>query len=71
MENTKHLITGIIMALGIIIFGTAGYVIIEDWEFFDALYMTIITVSTVGFSEIHNISNDPSTNNGEVQRLSD
>jgi len=44
------------MALGIIIFGTAGYVIIEDWEVFDALYMTIITVSTVGFSEIHNIS---------------
>jgi len=56
MENTKHLITGVIMALGIIIFGTAGYVIIEDWEVFDALYMTIITVSTVGFSEIHNIS---------------
>ena len=44
------------MALGIIIFGTAGYVIIEDWEVFDAMYMTIITVSTVGFSEIHNIS---------------
>ena len=56
MENTKHLITGIIMALGIIIFGTVGYIIIEDWELFDALYMTIITVSTVGFSEIHHIS---------------
>ena len=44
------------MALCIVIFGTAGYVLIENWGFFDALYMTIITVSTVGFSEIHHIS---------------
>jgi len=29
---------------------------VEDWEFFDALYMTIITISTVGFSEVHHIS---------------
>jgi len=44
------------MALGIVIFGTAGYMLIEDWKLFDALYMTVITVSTVGFSEIHQIS---------------
>ncbi len=56
MENTKHLIIGIIIALGIVLFGTAGYIVIEDWEVFDALYMTVITISTVGFSEIHNIS---------------
>ena len=29
---------------------------VEDWEFLDALYMTIITISTVGFSEVHHIS---------------
>ena len=56
MENTKHLITGIIMALLIVIFGTAGYMVIESWGFFDALYMTIITISTVGYSEVHHVS---------------
>ncbi len=44
------------MALGIVIFGTAGYMLIEDWKVFDALYMTVITISTVGFSEVHQIS---------------
>ena len=56
MEDTKHLITGIIMALCIVIFGTTGYIVIEGWEFLDALYMTIITISTVGYSEVHLVS---------------
>ncbi len=33
-------------------FGTFGYNIIERMPIFDAFYMTIITISTVGFSEI-------------------
>ncbi len=36
--------------------GTAGYVTTEDWSIFEALYMTIITLSTVGYSEVHNLS---------------
>lgn len=46
------------MALCIVIFGTAGYIVIEDWEFLDALYMTIITISTVGYSEVHHVSQE-------------
>src|SRR4030042_2985614 len=30
--------------------------IIEDWNFLDALYMTIITLTTVGFKEIHDLT---------------
>jgi voltage-gated potassium channel len=36
--------------------GSLGYTIIENWNFFDALYMTIITLSTTGFEEIKPLS---------------
>lgn len=36
--------------------GTVGYVLIEDWPWFDAFYMTVITMATVGFGEIHPMS---------------
>lgn len=36
--------------------GTLGYHFIEGWEYFDALYMTVITMATVGFSETHPLS---------------
>ena len=44
------------MALCIVIFGTTGYIVVEGWGFLDALYMTIITISTVGYSEVHLVS---------------
>ena len=42
----------IFLLTAIIAFGTFGYSIFEDMPLFDAFYMTIITISTVGFSEI-------------------
>ena len=36
--------------------GTAGYMLIEGWGVFDSLYMTTITVGTVGFGEVHPLS---------------
>ena len=38
---------------GVIAYGTLGYTFIEKWPWRDALYMTVITISTVGFTEIH------------------
>ena len=37
----------------VIMFGTTGYTLIEHWSLFDAFYMTIITISTVGYGEVH------------------
>jgi voltage-gated potassium channel len=38
------------------VIGVTGYMLIEDDNFLNALYMTIITISTVGFGEIHKLS---------------
>lgn len=48
----RQLYLPVILILFIFIFGIAGYMIIEDYTFFDALYMSVITIATVGFSEI-------------------
>ena len=36
--------------------GTAGYSVIEGWNVWDAFYMTITTVTTVGYGEVHPLS---------------
>ncbi len=38
------------------IVGTLGYVVIEGWSMWDAFYMTMITVTTVGYRELHDMS---------------
>ncbi|MEW5977834.1 MAG: NAD-binding protein [Acidobacteriota bacterium] len=46
-----------VMALiGLLTLGTVGYRWLEDLDFVDALYMTVITLSTVGFGEVHPLS---------------
>lgn len=37
----------------LLVVGTIGYSTLEHWSFFDALYMSVITLTTVGFSEVH------------------
>lgn len=44
------------MLFFIIVLGVTGYMLIEEDGFLNALYMTVITVSTVGFGEIHRLS---------------
>ena len=36
--------------------GTFGYATIEGWNLFESLYMTIITLTTVGYNEVHHLS---------------
>lgn len=42
--------------VGIIFLGTTGYVLIEGVAWFDAFYMTAITLATVGFQEVWTMS---------------
>src|SRR5271155_3451617 len=40
----------------IVSIGTAGFHFIEGWPWFDAFYMVVITVSTIGYQEVHPLS---------------
>ena len=42
----------VLMLIGTVVFGTLGYYWVEHMPLFEAFYMTIITISTVGYAEI-------------------
>lgn len=47
---------GFFILIMVLSFGTIGYMILEKWKFLDALYMTVITITTVGFREVGQVS---------------
>jgi voltage-gated potassium channel len=55
MVGTRHLIISISISILILAAGTIGYMTIEGWPFIDAFYMTVITISTVGFKEVNQV----------------
>jgi len=61
MSPTRRLLWGVCVLVTIIAAGVIGYVVIEEWSFVDALYMTIITITTVGYAEVH-----PLTTSGQI-----
>ena len=56
MEPQKRLRRGLIILGSIIATGTIGYMFIEGWSLSEAIYMTIITITTVGYGEVHPLS---------------
>lgn len=52
----KGLLIPLLLMLALIMVGTAGYMLIEGFSFLEALYMTVITVASVGFNEVHPLS---------------
>jgi voltage-gated potassium channel len=52
-----ELVAGAIAFLGILVLGTLWYCLVEGWPWVDALYMTVITLATVGFGETRPLGN--------------
>lgn len=52
----RVLITAIVVIIVFLAVGTAGYALIENWSLIDGLYMTLITVTTIGFGEVHQLT---------------
>lgn len=49
----RRLLIALTLLIAVVAVGTAGYVAVEGWGWFDAFYMTITTITTVGGGEAH------------------
>ncbi len=56
MKITTRFILDLFIFFLILIGGCIGFVVIEGWDVLEALYMTVITLTTVGFQEVHPLS---------------
>ena len=52
------LIKALLAIVFVLSLGTFGYQIVEGWPFLDSFYMTVITLTTVGFGEVRPLSNE-------------
>lgn len=56
MQQLRQITATFLISIAVLLTGTVGYMLIEGWNFMDALYMTVITLTTVGYGEVHEIS---------------
>ena len=52
VAGRRELVLGGVALAVLLVVGTAGYVLLEGWSVMDALYMTFITLTTIGFGEV-------------------
>ena len=52
----KAPVLAVILLSTIVLTGTVGYMLIEGWSAWDSLYMTVISLTTVGYREVHPMS---------------
>jgi voltage-gated potassium channel len=55
-ESNLTIKIGVGVLVSLIVVGTVGYHLIEGWDLIDCLYMTVITIATVGFKEVGPLS---------------
>jgi voltage-gated potassium channel len=56
MTPTRRFALAVSLVAVMTVIGACGYILIEHWPVLDALYMSVITISTVGFGEVRPLS---------------
>lgn len=52
----RQFVFSLLLIVLVVVAGTTGYTLLEGWPPFDSLYMTIITITTVGYREVQPLS---------------
>ncbi len=55
-ESLRNAYIALGLLVSIILIGVFGFMFIEDFTFTEAFFMTVITMATVGFREVHPLS---------------
>jgi hypothetical protein len=58
MNPVRHLRYSLLILVLAVGLGTIGYILIEGWGVLDSLYMTVITLATVGYKEVHDLTTE-------------
>lgn len=53
MNSRRRIILSLSLTLFFLMVGTVGYILIEDYTLLEAVYMTVISITTVGYSAVH------------------
>jgi voltage-gated potassium channel len=53
MVTFRKIVQWAALLVTLLLIGSLGFVWVEGWDFFDALYMTVTTLTTVGYAEVH------------------
>jgi voltage-gated potassium channel len=61
MTSRKRIYISIVMFLVVFAFGVSGFKVLggNEWSLLDCVYMTAITVATIGYGEVHDLSGNP------------
>ena len=51
VTSQSGIIYAVLLAVGLICFGTVGYRVLEGWSWLNAFYTTVITVTTIGYGD--------------------
>jgi voltage-gated potassium channel len=54
-DVASHVRIWLIAVTAVVVLGTTGFVLVQGWSIGDALYMTVITLTTVGFREVREL----------------
>ena len=52
----RQLLLAFVLSQAILWAGVSGYMLLEDYTFFQALYMTVISITTTGYGEVFGLS---------------